>query len=156
MVAPLSGTYSFLDVTCSLVSPQASFSLSENGIAEEGLRIVMAGPKNTRTMGADGSGMMSLHASDAGDVTVNLLKVSPINALLNALYRQQKVSSASWGGIQLTIGNAILGDNIVAQLGAFQKQADVGYVVDGGFMIWPFEFISISEILGNGYNPTGL
>ena len=57
-----------------------------------------------------------------------------------------------WGRIQLTIGNAILGDNIVAQLGVFQKQADVGYVVDGGFMIWPFEFISISEIFGNGYN----
>jgi hypothetical protein len=150
---PLSGTYSFLDVQCGLVSPQASFTLSENGIAEEGITIAMAGPKQTRTMGADGTGMLSLHASNAANVTIRLLKVSPINAMLNALYREQMVSSASWGGIQITVGNPVLGDNIVCQLGGFTKQADVPYATDGGIMTWEFEFISVSEMLGNGYNP---
>src|SRR5271165_3303637 len=150
MALMLAGTYSFIDVQCSLVAPQASFNLSENGIAEEGIRIIMAGPKNTRTMGADGTGMMSLHASDALDMTINLLKVSPLNALLNALYRAQKVSSATWGNIQITVSNPVIGDNLIGRYGAFAKQADVGYTVDGGFMVWPFEFISSSEILGNG------
>jgi hypothetical protein len=155
-ILPLSGTYSFLDVQCTLLANSMGITLSENGIAEEGLVYRMAGPKNTRTMGADGSGMMGLHASNAGDVTVNLLKASPVNAQLNALYRFQQSSGAFWGNIQITINSPVFGDNIVCNIGAFSKHADVVYDVPGRFLVWEFQFISIIPLLGNGYNPSPL
>jgi len=156
MVAPLSGTYSFVDVQVALKAPSASFILSENGIAEEGVRIAMTAEKGILTMGADGSGMHSMRAANNGRVTVNLLKMSPINAQMSTLYRYQRMSAANWGNIQITVNNPVTGDNITCSLGAFVKQADVGYAVEGGFLIWEFNFADVDEILGNGYAPTAL
>ncbi len=148
MAAFVTKTYSFQDVQVSFTSPSASFSIAGQGVAEEGVSIVMTGPKNVRTVGADGVGMNSLIASNAGDVTVSILKESPANALLNQVYRFQKTSAANWGAITLTITNPVTGDTTTCSGGAFQKQADLGYQPQGQNLRWTFEFVDIEEILG--------
>ena len=151
---PLSTTYSFIDVQAALSSATASIVMSENGIAREGIRVTMLEEKDRMQIGADGTGMHSLNASNAGRITVALLKESPVNAQLSTLYNYQSVSAANWGGIQISITNPVTGDNITAIQGAFAKRPDVIYDVDGQMISWEFNFISIQTILGNGYQPT--
>lgn len=91
-------TYSFLDTQASIVGPGGSFSIgSGDGIAEEGITIEPAGDKNTMQVGADGTGMHNLHADKSGTITVRLLKTSPKNAMLMAMYNLQQTSAALWG-----------------------------------------------------------
>ena len=148
MASFVTKTYSFGDVQVSFTAPSASFAIAGNGVADEGVSITMSGPKNVRTVGADGVAMNSLIVSNAGDVSFSLLKESPVNALLNATYRYQKTSSANWGGIVLTIVNPVTGDTTTCSGGAFQKQADLGYQPAGQNLRWTFEFADIEEILG--------
>jgi hypothetical protein len=120
------------------------------GAAEEGITVDMVGEKNTMTIGADGTGMHSLHASKAAKATVTLLKTSPTNALLNALYNTQSASSANWGQNLITIGNLATGDSITLQQCAFAKQAKVVYATEGGTMEWEFDCVTNDELLGSG------
>ena len=148
MVAPVTKTYSFLDTQVSFVSPSGSFIIGGNGVAEEGVRITMLGEKDTMTIGADGVGMHSLAAGNAGRVEISLLKESPVNALLNATYRYQKTSAANWGNITLTVTNPATGDTTSCSGGAFAKQADLSYTPVGQNLVWGFNFVEIDEILG--------
>jgi hypothetical protein len=107
-------------------------------------------------MGANGDGMHSLHAAKGGRVSISLLKTAPGNAQMSQLYNFQSLSAANWGRNNLAIKNPVTGDAIMCAAGAFTKQSDVGYSVDGGLNVWEFEFITIDEVLGNGLNPTGL
>ncbi|MBU9403923.1 DUF3277 family protein, partial [Burkholderia multivorans] len=60
-------TYSFQDVTATIVGPGGAFSLGYGSAnAEEGITIAQAGDKNTMTVGADGEVMHSLHADKSG------------------------------------------------------------------------------------------
>ncbi|GAB7212501.1 hypothetical protein OS31_40110 [Dickeya oryzae] len=73
-------TYSFMDVTATLVGPTGSIDLGYGSAnSDEGITVTMAEAKNTMTIGADGEVMHSLHAGKAGTVTINLQKTSPVN-----------------------------------------------------------------------------
>lgn len=144
-------TYSFTDVHASITGPGGSFSLGSGvGNAEEGITIDMMEDKNTMTIGADGSGMHSLHASKAARATVRLLKTSLANAQLSALYNLQASSSGLWGQNVVVISDFARGDQITLRDVAFQKQAPVGYAKDGGIMEWVFDAISRDDIIGVG------
>ena len=156
MAAPLTATYSFLDVLATLTAPTASIRLSDNGIAREGIRISMSDEKDRMQIGADGSGQHSLNASNAGRVTVALLKTSPINAQLSTLYNYQKASAANWGNIQISVTNLTTGDDVTAVQGAFVKRPDLIYDVDGPMLAWEFNFVSIEGVIGNAYQTTAL
>src|ERR1700760_4891471 len=107
----MSVTYSFKDVVASITGPGGSFALGNgSGAAEEGITVEPTEDINTMTIGADGSGMHSLHADQSGMITVVLLKNSPTNALLQALYNFQTSSSASHGQNTITISNTASGD----------------------------------------------
>src|SRR5690348_11425020 len=94
----LSNTYSFLNVQASIVGPGGSFNLGDGaGVTEEGITIERQDDKDAMTIGADGIGMHSLRASKAGTVTVRLLKTSPQNAKLMAMYDLQTLSSTLHG-----------------------------------------------------------
>jgi hypothetical protein len=145
------GTYSFLNIQASLSGPGGSFSIgSSSGNSEEGISIDMLEDKDLMTVGADGTIMHSLRASDAARVTVRLLKTSPVNAQLSALYRFQKTSAENWGQNVLVITDVIRGDVIANAQVAFAKQANVTYAKDGGMMEWSF-LGSVDELLGAGY-----
>jgi hypothetical protein len=144
-------TYSLLNVKASISGPGGSFSIgSDAGVGEEGITVDLAEDKNTMTIGGGGAGMHSLHASKAGMVTIRLLKTSPTNKLLNALYNFQAQSSTNWGQNLITIQDMARGDNITAADCAFKKQAPVAFAKDGNVMEWVFDSIAIDEQLGSG------
>lgn len=141
-------TYSFLDVNATLVGPTGTVNLG-NGAAtsEEGISIDMAGDKNTMLIGADGEGMHSLHADKSGTVTVRLLKTSPTNAILQAMYDAQTASSALHGQNLITVSN-VAGDVTTARSCAFKRKPAISYRKDGDILEWVWDSIKIDTILG--------
>ena len=158
MANPVSGTYSFLDVVAAWtdLAGGGSFTLEGSGLSAEGITVVGAEDKSTMVIGCGGDGMHSLKATKAARVTLRLLKTGRGNALLGSLYNYQSASSALWGQNQLTVTNPVTGDKVTCTDGAFVKEADVAYAVEGGIMEWQFNFVACDKVLGNGYNPTGL
>jgi hypothetical protein len=141
--------YSFLDVQASITGPGGSFNLGNGaGNAEEGITTEMTEDKNTMTTGADGTPMHSLHAGKGGTVTVRLLKTSPVNAQLQAMYDLQSTTSAMWGQNIISINNSASGDNVGCRAVAFKKVPNNTYAKDGGTNEWVFDAGFIDSILG--------
>lgn len=145
------GTYSFLNVQASISGPGGAFSIgSDAGAAEEGITVSMREEKNTMTVGAGGDGMHSLHGGNSGRITVRLLKTSPVNAQLSALYNFQKSSSANWGQNLIKVSDTIRGDVVVGRQSAFVKLPDLTYAKEGDTIEWEFDVVNLSERLGTG------
>lgn len=145
------GTYSFLSVSASINGPGGAFALGQgSGAAEEGITIAMAAEKNTMTPGADGSGMHSLRASNAGKVKVRLLKTSPVNQQLSQMYALQKSTPALWGQNVFLLNDSVRGDVVAARECAFAKLPDLTYATEGGINEWEFDAIHVDEQLGSG------
>lgn len=142
-------TYSFIDVNATLVGPTGVINLGYGaGASEEGISINAAGDKNTMMIGADGEGMHSLHADKSGAITVRLLKTSPTNAKLMAMYDAQTISSQLHGQNVITVTNSKSGDVTVGRECAFKKKPDLSYKKDGDIVEWSFDAIKIDTILG--------
>ena len=144
-------TYSFKDVTAALVGVGGSINLG-NGAAtsEEGITIEAAEDKNVMTIGADGAGMHSLVANNAGTITVRLLKTSPVNAQLQTMYNVQTLSSIAHGKNVITVRDVARGDAIVCTGVAFKRAPSLTYAKEGGTVEWQFDAISIVRTLGTG------
>ncbi|NTA27397.1 phage structural protein [Allorhizobium ampelinum] len=144
-------TYSFLDVTAAISGPGGSINIGNDaGPSEEGITVTMNDNKNTMTIGADGSGMHSLHAGNSGTITVRLLKTSPTNKLLQSMYSYQVTSSANHGQNTITIRDTARGDFVTASYCAFRKMPDNAYAKDGNMMEWAWDCIKIAQKLGSG------
>ncbi|MGK3134876.1 phage protein [Pantoea trifolii] len=142
-------TYSFMDVTASLTGPSGALDLGYgSAVAEEGIVVAMDEATNTKTIGADGEGMHSLHAGKGGIVTVNLLKTSPLNKKLSIMYTAQKLSSSLWGNNVIVVRNSVSGDLVTARGCAFQKLPDFSNPKVAGTVSWIFDCIKIDELLG--------
>ena len=142
-------TYSFLDVRCSLVGPGGSVNLAVGAAAaEEGITIEPTEAVNTMTIGADGEAMHSLHANKSGKITVRLLKTSPNNQLLAALYALQTASTANHGQNTISLTNPQSGDVITMRQTAFQIAPSLTYAKDGGINEWVFDCGKIDRALG--------
>jgi hypothetical protein len=134
--------YSFTDVGASITGPGGSFSIGAgSGSAEEGITIDNVEEKNAPLVGADGTIMHSLRAGNLANITIRLLKTSPVNALLANLYNFQKSSSAFWGQNVINVNDVIRGDVEVLSQVAFRKPPPNTYAKDGGIMEW--------ELVGN-------
>lgn len=138
-------SYSFLDTNISFVSPTGAFPIGL-GAEDGGITVTMNNDKDTMQVGADGSYMHSLHADRSGVVTVTLLKNSPDNALLNAMYNAQATSAALWGQNVINIVTSN-GDAVVCTGGAFKKQPNVQYGKDAAALVWELNFGNITEVL---------
>ena len=142
-------TYSFLDVQASLVGPTGTCNLGYGAaVSDEGISIDMAGDKNSMMIGADGEGMHSLHADKSGTITIRLLKTSPTNAILQAMYDAQTLTSELHGKNIITVTNSQSGDITVARSCAFKRKPSLSYKKDGDVMEWAFDAIKIDTILG--------
>lgn len=143
--------YSFLNVNCTIAGPGGILNLAAGAaVAEEGITIEPVEDKNEMVIGADGQGQHSLIASDAATITVRLLKTSPLNAALMAMYDFQSQSSALWGQNVFTLTDTGRGDFTAAQKCAFKKKPTLTYAKVGGLMDWTWDGISASSILGSG------
>lgn len=140
--------YSFLDVTMTIDGEGGNFSIRE-GSTDEGVSVEPVGDRNTLTAGADGSGMHSLNASTASTVTLRLLKTSPVNAKLMAMFTYQSASAARWGRNTIQIEDTARGDLIVVSDAAFKKEPPLNYAKEGGLVEWQFDGIATKRVLGS-------
>jgi hypothetical protein len=146
----MSSTYSFLDVNAGIVGPGGAFSLGSGvGAAEEGITIAPSGDKGGMLIGSDGEGQHSLYADKSGVVTVRLLKTSPVNEMLSALYNFQTASGATYGQNTIVINDSSRGDVITCTQCGFKKAPDLTYAKDGGTQEWEFNSIKIERTLGS-------
>lgn len=142
-------TYSFADISASLVGPGGAISLgSGSGVADEGIAIAAKAEKSAMTVGADGEVMHTLRADKSGTVTLSYLKTSPVNAQLQALYDAQSMDSRLWGKNLITITNPATGDVTACRSCAFSKKPDLTYKKDGDVVKWTFDAAKIDTILG--------
>jgi hypothetical protein len=143
-------TYSFLDVAAAITGPGGSINIGNDaGPSEEGITVSMLDNKNTMVIGADGSGMHSLHAGNAGTITVRLLKTSPTNKLLQAMYLFQVTSSANHGQNTITVRDTARGDFVTATGCAFRKMPDNAWAKEGNMLEWSWDCIKVSQKLGS-------
>lgn len=143
-------SYSFLDCQAGIVGPGGAFSLgSGSGAAEEGLSINPTGEINTMQIGADGSGQHSLHADKSGRVTLRLLKTSPVNKQLMAMYNFQTASSSAHGQNTIVITDTKRGDVTTCQQVAFVRRPDLNYQKVAGINEWIFDAAIIDTVLGD-------
>lgn len=144
------GTYSFQDVVVTISGPGGSFPLGNTSApAEEGITIEKE-PKNTKTNGADGSVMHSMHATEAGKIIIRLLKTSPVNAQLSALYNFQGSSSINWGQNVFSLRELVTGDVYTIGGAAFTKFPNNTYATVGNTIEWEFEAALVTPFLGVG------
>lgn len=144
------GVYSFPNIQASLVGPGGNLNIGYGaGTAEEGITVSMVEEKSDTKVGAGGELMQSLRASKLGHITVRLLKTSPVNASLSAMYNAQSVNAGLWGQNVIRISDIQRGDNILGTQMAFVKQPDVVYAKDGNMMEWSFVG-KIDQQLGTG------
>ena len=101
------------------------------------------------TLAADGQVMHALHAAAPGRITVRLLKTSPTNALLSAMFNLQQASAANWGQNAVAFSDPSRGDVITLTTAAFVQLPSVTYDKAGRFNEWMFEG-SLTMVLGTG------
>ena len=148
MTAPANGVYSFVSVSASIVGPGISQIVT--GAAREGYTIRMDDDKSTHTVGADGSGMHSMRASQAGTITFRLLKTSAMNKVFSDMYAYQTASPALFGRNTISVGDKNLGDQVTATGCGIVKFTDLSYGDEGGMNEWAFKSTYIDQVLGNG------
>lgn len=149
MPAPI--TYSFLSVVATIVGPNGAFPLGSGaGVADEGITIEMVEPKNTRTTGADGAWMHSLHAGKSAKITARYMKNSPTNALLSAMYNADTSNPSAHGQNIITVSSLLQLDVTTAQGCAFSQQPTNTYGKDGAMIEWAFDVGQIDQLLGAG------
>jgi hypothetical protein len=145
----MSNVYSFLNVQCAINGPGGSINLGAGAAtSDEGITISPSNPINTMQIGADGNGQHSLHADRSGKITVRLLKTSPVNRLLSAMYNAQTASAANHGQNVISLTDTQRGDSITASGVAFEKAPDLTYGKEAGLVDWEFAAIAISRTLG--------
>jgi hypothetical protein len=142
-------TYAFIDVVGSLSGPTGVANLGYGAsIADEGITFDAAGDRNTMTIGADGNGMHTLHSDRSGTVTARYLKTSPTNAILQAHYDAQSLSSTLWGKNMIVVRQVQSGDITTASSCAFKKKPTIKYGKVGEMMEWTWDSFAIDTVLG--------
>lgn len=142
-------TYSFLDVTATLVGPGGVISLGSGaGVSEEGISIEPTGEMGTMMIGADGSGQHSLSGDKSGRIVVRVLKTSPVNAKLNAMSQFQRASAEAYGQNTLVITDTSRGDVVTCRQVAFAKVPSLTFAREAGMNEWEFNAIIIDPALG--------
>jgi hypothetical protein len=124
-----------------------------SGNSEGGITISQTEDRNTMTIGADGSGMHSLHAGKSGTVTVRLLKTAPTNDQMAQMFNLDTSNSSDHGKNTITIRDLVRGDTITCQECAFARFPDITYAKDGGENTWTFHAVRIDYDLGSGIPP---
>lgn len=142
-------TYSFLDVVAALVGPGGVVNLgSGSGNSQEGITVAPTGDRNTMTIGADGTGMHSLNGDRSGTITITLLKTSPMNPVLMALYNVQTASASLHGQNTISIADKARGDIATAANCAFKKVPNMNFQSEAGTVEWVFDAARIDYAYG--------
>jgi hypothetical protein len=143
-------TYSFLNVTASIVGPGLAAQIGSNsGAAKDGLSSEWDEDKTSITTGADGSIMTTLRASMTGRIVVRLMKTSPVNAVLMNAFNFQRASAAATGQNTISIVDKARGDTCKGRQMSFMKGPANVWAEEGNILEWTFIGI-VNEVLGAG------
>jgi hypothetical protein len=143
-------TYSFMSVNATLIGLGGAVSLGYGAAsAKEGISYEPLDEKDRMDVGADGALMHSLRASNASRIHVRLLKISPTNFLLNAMYNLQRLTISGWGVNVLAVSDVYRGDILTGDTIAFAKHAAITYSEDANHNEWLF-YGNVIPILGYG------
>lgn len=141
--------YSFADVVATINGPGGSIILgSGSGNAEEGISIESVEEKDTMQIGADGYVVHNLHASKAMRARVRLMKTSPTNAALMAMYNLQTSSSLFHGQNIIAIANPVTGDSYSLREAAFARNPNNGFAKESAAIEWEFNASYGDGVLG--------
>lgn len=144
-------SYSFLDTQMAIAGPNGSVNVGPgSGVTEGGVSIAFVEEKNTMQIGADGEGQHSLHAGRASTVTIRLQKVSPVNAVLQAMYDLDTAGGRQHGQNTFSFRDLVRGDSGTGEEVAFAKFPDVSYAKEAGEMVWTFQVVKTYIKFGSG------
>lgn len=144
-------TYAFINLVGAITGPNGNIQIGAGaGVDEGGITVSMRSDRNTLTIAADGTGMNVLHSDTSASVTVRLLKTSPINQQLQAMYDADSSSSALWGQNNITFRDSVRGDHVTCKGVAFKKMPDIGWGKEGPNNDWAFDVSSCHIQLGSG------
>ena len=144
-------TYSFLDVQCSMTGPGGVAVMGgSSGAAKEGITFEPSEDIGSLTIGAGGEYMHSLHAGRPGKAIIRLLRTSPVNAVLSAMFNLQAASASVWGQNTIVVVDTARGDIITGLGTAFGQFPGITYAEDGNMNEWTFKIGKISWNLGTG------
>ena len=143
--------YAFQNIQAAISGLGGSFNLGYgSGNAEEGISVVgNVAEKGIAVVGADGTIMPTLRASKMGRWTIRLLKTSPVNGQLQALFNAQSINPAFWASNTLTLVDSVRGDALSLAQAWFTKQPDLVFAQDGNVNEWEF-MGSHDQVLGQG------
>lgn len=144
------GAYSFVDCTCTIASFTGVLTLSEGGVAEEGITITPVETKNIMQTGADGSVIHNLIMHDPFTIEIRFFKTNPVNHDLNVMYNTQKASAATWGQNIIVINDAARGDVLTFNGCAFQNPPVLNFAKQAGIQSWIFDCANGVVVLGEG------
>jgi len=145
-------TYSFINFCVGIEGPALAIPnlASGAGAAKEGVTFTLREDKTTLLMGADGTGMHSLHAGNSATGEIRLLKTSPYNALLSAAFEVQAANSSNWGQNIIYFHAYGSEDTGTAWGCAFTRFPTLTYAEDGGINTWSFTCVGFKAILAAG------
>jgi|AraplaCL_Cvi_mCL_1032061.scaffolds.fasta_scaffold00438_43 hypothetical protein len=144
-------TYSFQDFALTLTGPGGSITLGDGaGDAKEGVTFEFVENANTMVIGADGTVMHSLNPGKGGKATVRLLKTSPTNGKLSAMYNFQRTSSANWAQNVLAGSDIVRGEQYSCQQVAFSKFPNNTFAMEAGTIEWVFDIGVMDPALSIG------
>jgi hypothetical protein len=144
-------TYSFLDIQATMTGPGGVVVFGgQGGAAKEGITIEPTEDIGTLTIGAGGEGMHSLHAGRPAQAMIRLLKTSPINAILQAMYNLQVSSGSLYGRNVIVVSDTARGDVITCIAAAFKRFPSITYAEDGNMNEWSLNVAQVSWLLGTG------
>ena len=139
--------YSFADVTASITGPGGNFSIGAGaGIASEGITIEWTAESNVMTKGADRSTLHTFVADNSATITVRLLKNSPTNGQLQAMFDLQSSEAALWGSNVIYISSKSLGEIHTATDVAFTKRPNSGFAKEPDMYEWIFHAGEVTSI----------
>lgn len=143
--------YSFANVVAAISGPNGNFDFGfGSGNSEGGISVEPVEDSNSMTIGADGTGMHSLHSGKAAIVTIRLLKTSPTNALFETMMNLDRAGGIGHGSNTITIRDTAQGDLITCQQCAYARPPSVTYAKDGGEMVWTIHSVVTDYDFGSG------
>lgn len=141
-------SYALNKVVATITGPGGSFSLgSGSALGDEGIE-TETNERSVKQMGSDGIGQFSYIADKSGTVTVTLLKTSPVNAQLMAMFNAQTVDASLWGANTITIVDTASGTTVSARSCAFNKVPPQKFGKEAGTNQWIFDSLYIDGVIG--------
>jgi Protein of unknown function (DUF3277) len=141
--------YSFENVIATISGPNGAFSLTDNGVANEGITLT-PDERVTIQRGAAGDWMYTLHSAQGGRLAIRVLKNGALNGLLSTMFDSDSLSSATIGQNMISVHNPQVGDAWTLVGCAFSKMPTVTYGTEGPMLEWDGIAGIMHGVIGNG------